>query len=521
MTPTTVAVRPAAFTQAAHSFSGVRDGLRGDLDKLYFSLQSTSSMAGSDGSGRTFSSAYDRLVNGDKSLLGGIAFLGNACGKMSELLDASAINHANADQGFALCTPTNPSGSPTALETIPTVSVGSSFGGPGEPSNWDKIKEFLQGEVFPDGDPAKLEAAAEAWTSAATCVRTRQGDVDKAIAPVEQERSVEVGPARDQARLISGHLGGLADSLDGAAKMCNEYATHIKEVREKTSEEVTELTCELVGGLVIGALLTLVTAGLSDVLATAAGAARATQVGARIAALIRVFGAAVGRIVGPASYLLDPVGAAAGDLGALMGSRATVFGMELGKGAVRAEELASALKRIPDWAHGELENAADPAKLHQSLLDAGVPREMADEAVANNPYRNMTPDQILDKYWDADKGGWKYPPNDGFLGPPAVSDRIPAGTELDRLGGPSGKFMGNDGASYDARALAPGNAGAYHKYIATDEPWPPNLEVRDDSIAPAFGKEGGGHQWLVYDKETSSQVSVEDLLRAGVIRQVK
>lgn len=521
MTSKVVEVRPASFSDSAKAFERSQTEICGILDTLYLTLGSSGQMAGSDQSGRKFAQSYDKTANGDKSLLAGIALMGNACGKMAELLDASSINHSNVDTAIGVCTPTNPSGNPKNLDSIPVVSTGSAFGGPGEPSNWEKLKEFIQGEIFPDGDPGKLEQAGSAWTRAATDLRNQQRAVGSAIAHIANERSAEVQPAEDQAGMIKQHLGGIADSCDAVAKLCNGFASHVRETRDKIGDEVTELSCELLASAAIGLALTLVTAGLSDVLATAAGVAKATQTGARIATIIRGLALAAERIVRPAMYVLDPVSAAASDLGALMGSRAAMFSMEMSRGSVRAAELAQALNKLPKWAHDELKRAVDPDFLRTSMQQAGIPRDVIDDAIANNPYRNLTPDQIVDRYWDPTRGpegSWAYPPNEGFSGTPHVSNGIPAGTHLDRIGGESGEFLGREGDSYGARALSPGNANKYHTYVATGQPLNPKWEVRDGTIAPAFGQPGGGHQWLVVDKKTGETVSVEALKKAGVIR---
>ncbi|MGC4960956.1 TNT domain-containing protein [Gordonia sp. DT101] len=519
MTAPVVAVRPTSFADSAKAFENIRADIRDTLDRLYLTLGSSGQMAGSDRSGRTFAQSYDKTVNGGQSLLAGIALMGNACGKMAELLDASALNHNNVNNAIGVCTPTNPSGNPKNFETLPTVSAGSSYGGPGEPSNWEKLEEFIQGEIFPDGDPGKLEQAGDAWTRAASDLRKHQTTVQSAIAHIAGERSAEVGPAQDQAGLIKQHLGGIADSCDAVAKLCNGYATHVRDTRKQIADEVKELSCELVGAAILGIALTLVTAGLSDVLATAAGVAKATQTGARIATIIRTLATTAAQVVRPLIYVIDPASAAVSDLGALMGSRAAMFSMDLSRSSVRAEELAMALNKMPDWARDELKRAVDPDFLRKSLEEGGVPKSIIDDAVANNPYRNLTPQQVLDRYWDDARETWNYPPNDGFAGDYDVSDSIPAGTHLDRIGEPTGKFLGQEGDSYGARALPPGVAANYHQYVATGVPVKPEWEIRDGAIAAEFGHPGGGHQWVVIEKSTGEQVRVSELLRSGVISE--
>ncbi|MDV7102688.1 TNT domain-containing protein [Gordonia amicalis] len=510
-----IAVRPASFSTAADAFLDVHAEIGMSVNDLYSSLQSCRQMAGQDGAGRAFADHYDRTVNGQQSLLAGIALMGNACAKMAELLDASAVNHANVNSAIGLCTPATPTGNLRQLDKIPTLSLGSSFGGPGEPSNWEKLREFVEGEVFPDGDPAKLENAGDAWTRAASSLRKQQQAVRSAIEPIAGERSAEVGPAQDQTSLIDQHLGAIAESCDATAKLCNQYADEVRKTRDKIGDLVRDLTCELLVAAAIGVALVLVTSGLGSLLATAAGVAKATQTGARIAGVIRGLMAAAGPVLRPAAYVLDPVGAAAGDLGALMGSRAAMFGMSMSNGSVRAAQLAAALEKIPSWAHDELRRAVDPDFLRTSLEAGGVPKNIIDDAIASNPYRNMTPEQILERYWDGN--GWAYPPNNGFKGDYHVSDNIPEGTRLDRIGSSDGGFMGRDGDSYGARALPPGKSGAYHEYVGTGKQLPDEWEVRHGEVARAFDREGGGRQWVVIDKQTGDEISVGDLLERGVI----
>ena len=61
----------------------------------------------------------------------------------------------------------------------------------------------------------------------------------------------------------------------------------------------------------------------------------------------------------------------------------------------------------------------------------------------------MTPGELLEKYWDADKHAWKWPLEDGFKdGQYSIADRIPPHAQLDRIGVVSdrtGDFMAVEG----------------------------------------------------------------------------
>lgn len=253
-------------------------------------------------------------------------------------------------------------------------------------------------------------------------------------------------------------------------------------------------------------------------LATAAGVAKATQVGRRITEIIEILFELASTVLRPAFYILDPVGAAATDLGALMGSRAAIFGMELSHDTVKAAELLTAMNRLPESYQDALRLASDPSALAAAMKAGGCPQSIIDDALKNNPFRNLTPNQIVDKYWNADKGTWNWPEHSGFAdGKYTTSTSLPPGTHLDRIGYPGGKFLGTQGDSYGQRALAPGSAaGGYHTYEPGPNPLPSGWEIRHGKIGEAFDHGGGGTQWVFIDK-SGEEVPVDTLIKMGVL----
>jgi len=99
-----------------------------------------------------------------------------------------------------------------------------------------------------------------------------------------------------------------------------------------------------------------------------------------------------------------------------------------------------------------------------------------------------------------------YPPNDGFSKPPS-SLVLPSGTRLDRFGGPHGRFVSPEGVPMPMRAL-PHDADL-SQYRAYELVQP--LEVQAGPIAPAFGKIGGGTQYVL--PRPASQLVSENVLR--------
>lgn len=93
-----------------------------------------------------------------------------------------------------------------------------------------------------------------------------------------------------------------------------------------------------------------------------------------------------------------------------------------------------------------------------------------------------------DKFKKPD-GTWDWPKNPGFSEPPSKKI-LPAGTNLDRYGDPSGSFLPPKGTPYEQRALAPGSrSGGYHEYEVVKPP-----PVIQGEIAPAFWQSCGGTQ---------------------------
>ncbi|MDP0400008.1 hypothetical protein [Tsukamurella strandjordii] len=329
--PPVVSVRPESFKASSKAFSEINKAIGKAAFVLGQELATMNGMAGSDSKAKAFSDQYDELTNGKSGLGAGIKLMADATDKMAELLDASAVNHTNADTAIAPCAPGIPSGLSYVNGQTDKPTIASAFGGPGEPSNWEMIKSYVEGEIFPDGDPEKLDKAAEAWRKMGTALREQSQRVDAAIAHIANEKSAEVEPAQTQAGLIKQHLADIANAHDKTAKLLTDFATHVRDVRDETKDALTELAWELVGGLVLGAALSLVTAGASALASTAVGVVRLTQTGAKIAGFIRRFGAAIDRVMQTVDYMTNPVAAATGDLGALMGTRATTFGSSLAR----------------------------------------------------------------------------------------------------------------------------------------------------------------------------------------------
>jgi len=111
-------------------------------------------------------------------------------------------------------------------------------------------------------------------------------------------------------------------------------------------------------------------------------------------------------------------------------------------------------------------------------------------SAASSPYAGLTPQELLARHWNPETHTWNWPPHDGFKdGLWTTTDHIPERQNLDRVGlinDKVGDFMGVEGDSYPARALAPGTSGEYNVFRGTGATAPPGWEVRYGDVAQAF-----------------------------------
>ena len=121
----------------------------------------------------------------------------------------------------------------------------------------------------------------------------------------------------------------------------------------------------------------------------------------------------------------------------------------------------------------------------------------------------LTAEQFLAMWWDpaaqGGAGGWRFPPDNGFLlgphGEPVhAAMTVRAGFRLDRFGSEFGAFLAPAGSPYSSRALPPqsldnGTAPSgcnYNLYKVVRD-----FTVDGGPIAPAFGQPGNGLQYLL------------------------
>ncbi|HEY0226064.1 MAG TPA: NAD(+)--arginine ADP-ribosyltransferase, partial [Mycobacterium sp.] len=89
---------------------------------------------------------------------------------------------------------------------------------------------------------------------------------------------------------------------------------------------------------------------------------------------------------------------------------------------------------LPEWRQAQLALAESPDQLVKDLIKHGCPKDIAESAL-HHPYSGMNAQDILNQFWNAEKGTWKWPEADGFAGGKWQTARnIPEELSLDRIG---------------------------------------------------------------------------------------
>ena len=221
----TLAVDPGALDGAGATIITTADCIGSALAQLTGALSGSASMCGNDPVGAAMGRSYDTTA---QSLLQAMTTARNGLINIGDGVRISAHNYSRADasadvSGRGEPLPVPPSAGRISLGTLPSA-VGA---GPDAPAGWGWVAEYI-GMIWPNGDPAKLRAAAAAWTTAGTALVTTESAVAGPMAVVGAQQIPEaeaIGAAFAEsvraANQVMSSVAALAGGLD-------RYATHIE-----------------------------------------------------------------------------------------------------------------------------------------------------------------------------------------------------------------------------------------------------------------------------------------------------
>jgi hypothetical protein len=494
-----IEIDSGGYVSACSEFYTANHGIVDLMATLTSALSNGAGMAGTDTGGEEFAEQYDKAA---ASLVEAGCDLGDAMANVANLLNASLVNHDGADHGALVYGPpegyanqTGDSDPDHYTESLSAPAPPSAAGGTGsQPGWWHWIASHVEGLLWPDADTGKLRTVGAAWVDAAGQLRTFSWNLDAAAVTLQTQRSPEIADAVATCDDLSRHITDLASAFDKIGNACQDYADQVDAYHEEIEHELVsfiEWTVAIeTGGAILGAL----TLGIGE------GAAQAVE-GAEVAN-------AASKVVRILRDLLELARLGVAKISEVV-TRASEIGAKISKilraKVVKALETAGVraarvdLEELPAWAakEGEIPSAGPGSGMYDGMTEA-------------DRYGGLTKQEFYDKYWNPETQSWKYPPEDGFAGPP-TSNTLGVGDKIDRLGGESGRYASPAGDSYGHRALPPSNIGRdYHEYEIV-KPLPDS--VTQGEIAPWFEQAGGGTQYY-FDKP------IEWYLKNGYLKEV-
>jgi hypothetical protein len=375
-------VDPLVIKQAGDTWQEVHDEAAAAVTRLAGVLEGSAGMAGSDNGAHAWASKYDPL---SRDVVGVVSAVVSAAGKISDLLHATAVNHANGDQQSAINDSHPPAVPPGSVPVFPVPSVPSAAGGFGDvPGWWHPIQAYVQGELWPNGHQDQLRAAAQAWRNAAAGLRAAIFAANGAMPYLANQKSPEIPAAIANCNKVRDAVNSAAEGCDVAAKSCDDYASAIDAAHHRIVHEMEVLGGTVAVTEVVAAVLIPFTAGASEAVSKVVDVSRLTATGARIATIIREFRAAAELSALPTVSAAGAATRSTSELGPLLAARPTIYAAETaGRGEARAAEGAKLPHSLPEREFDfntrpeRLDHTFDPKHKLDDVVERAGGREQA------------------------------------------------------------------------------------------------------------------------------------------------
>ncbi|GAB3534581.1 hypothetical protein GCM10027403_10700 [Arthrobacter tecti] len=279
------------------------------------SLSASAGMAGWDSSGVEWASAYEPAARESLAALHGLS---TACSDTSLALTLAAEGYSSAEHVASLGT--SPLVSPPPAD-IPdqclSLNLPAATGGNPSllPEGWDIIAG-ITGVLWPNGDPATLRAAGDAWSALADQIDlTRITALGQVRASVAGLVSADLDLLSERSTVTEGAARETVGAARELARACRDYATSVESAHEELITECTAFARDCAVAFGLSAVASLVTLGGASAVGAALGAIRTNFMVLRVTGILSNLGL---RALGakPLQHLIAPVSRLTSSLGA-------------------------------------------------------------------------------------------------------------------------------------------------------------------------------------------------------------
>lgn len=244
---------PAALATIGTTVGGEGDAIAAALGSLDASLSGAGAMFGHDAAGLVFAQGY---TSAGKALLDAAASAVNASRRVGFGIATSAANYGHANASSTVGGGTSAVPVPTAPGSYSAPAMPPPLGGGiAAPMGWALVEAFV-GDVWPDGNPGELRAAAGAWRTFATAITGLAGQVDAAGPGLSAQQIPEAGQMVSALGKVSGGLTQIATEAQKLATAVDGFAGTVEATQNAVRNLLHQLSpagvLETIGGIFTG-----------------------------------------------------------------------------------------------------------------------------------------------------------------------------------------------------------------------------------------------------------------------------
>ncbi len=221
-----IAVDPEALSGAGAAAISAGDGVAAAVGPLTAGFGANT---GQDSAGEAFGLAYQ---DAGKSLLHAVATGINACRNAGYKVELGAFNYSRAEAGSTL-------GGGAA--TLPKPTEPGKFDAPGAPwtlgpgvpppALWMVVQAFV-GDLWPNGNPGKMHAAAGCWRAFGAALHGVKGLLSGPISVVSAQQIPEGGAIHNTFSKLGDDMAKLGDQCDKLAKSLDDFADKVLQTQD-------------------------------------------------------------------------------------------------------------------------------------------------------------------------------------------------------------------------------------------------------------------------------------------------
>jgi RHS repeat-associated protein len=239
---TPITVDPSALAGAGVSVGALGDGLVTAITTLAATFNANT---GQDAAGVLFGRQYE---NTGRDLLRAATAGINACRNTGYRIQVTAVNYSRADAASDISGRGQPLPAPPCpARTCPPGPPSPTGGGIAEPLLWSVV-EFLVGDLWPNGDPTAMRAAASSWRTFSTALYHVTSDTSGAYNVIGAQQIQESEAINASVRDIGTLLSSVAGTCQTLANQLDAFSSDV----EQTQQAIRNLLNKLgsIGGIV-------------------------------------------------------------------------------------------------------------------------------------------------------------------------------------------------------------------------------------------------------------------------------